>query len=452
MSVTIVVGVVVAVLVIGATLWQDRGRNFRTINLDHLAERITTTIRLLEDSSLTSRREILHRMQRRPFRIKLLHRLPKTTGLLPETNDSVVGLLKLLEQRLGNQILFLDVAAHRAMMHQSRLPLPDHMVGDKHPRLKRSDKSRVHLIVGFGDGSAVDFGFQLPSVRPELPINLLTTVGVLLFAVILVVWLVIRQISHPLDAIANHARNIGVDLKSPPMPEMGPDEVVVVDQSMNQMQRRLGELFEQRATFLAAVSHDLKTPITRLRLRSEFVEDDQLRQKFLRDLDDMEVMVQQTLEFLRDETAQEPIRSINLTAMLEAVMEDIMEATTARIVPELASAVIQGRPLALKRAITNVLQNAVQFGDEVSLYLKERLDFVEIIVIDNGPGIPDDQLSRVFEPFYRLDQSRASTGNGLGLSICQSIVSAHNGEIELSNMQPKGLKVRITIPKNPSNV
>jgi signal transduction histidine kinase len=215
---------------------------------------------------------------------------------------------------------------------------------------------------------------------------------------------------------------------------------------MNSMQRKIRQLFEQRSRFLAAVSHDMRTPITRMRLRAELIDDDELRTRMERDLAEMERMVQETLEFMRDGDSRETLRKVDLNALLDALVEDIAEQGRTVVFEPIGRPVIESRPLALKRCVGNLLSNALRHGVEVQLRVIPCSRGIAIEVLDNGPGIPQAELERVFEPFYRLDKSRGDTGTGLGLSIAKVIAESLGGSLTLENRDSGGLVGRIELP------
>ena len=199
---------------------------------------------------------------------------------------------------------------------------------------------------------------------------------------------------------------------------------------------------------LAAISHDLKTPITRLRLRAEFIDDDDQRGRMLADLDEMEQMIAATLAFARDDAASEPRLKLDLAAMVQGMVEDMQDlgADCSYDGPE--ALVIKGRPVALKRAITNLIDNAVKYGGGARVGLADREGVVRLIIDDDGPGIPEAAFERVFAPFVRLEtsRSRATGGTGLGLAVARAAALAHGGAIALANRPGGGLRVTFTLP------
>jgi signal transduction histidine kinase len=216
------------------------------------------------------------------------------------------------------------------------------------------------------------------------------------------------------------------------------------------MQDRIRHGIEEREHFLAAVSHDLKTPVTRMRLRSELLTDANLRERTLRDLDEMQQMLGGALDFLRGKAADEAQRPIDMLALLESLVDD--QAELGRDIRLLAGADavrFVGRPQALRRAIGNLVDNALKYSRRATLALDDDGKLLRIVVEDEGPGIPDAELERVFEPFHRVDSSRnrETGGVGLGLAIVRQIALDHGGEVTLANRAGGGLRAELRLPR-----
>ncbi|MCU0836981.1 MAG: ATP-binding protein, partial [Chromatiaceae bacterium] len=200
---------------------------------------------------------------------------------------------------------------------------------------------------------------------------------------------------------------------------------------------------------LAAVSHDLKTPITRLRLRADLLDDEELGEKIRRDLDEMQAMVQETLDFMRGTDQHEAIRPTDLMALLESLIEDAGESGQGVRLEGSVERPYSGRPLALKRCIGNLLNNALRYGGEVEVSAQDSSQSVTLRIADRGPGIPPDAIEKVFEPFFRLEGSRGrdSGGAGLGLGIARNIARAHGGDLVLMNRPEGGLVAELKLPR-----
>jgi signal transduction histidine kinase len=214
------------------------------------------------------------------------------------------------------------------------------------------------------------------------------------------------------------------------------------------MQARLSRYLRDRTRILAAMSHDLKTPITRLRLRTELLDDPQVRQKFSKDLEEMEAMVGATLDFMRGVENEERVQRVDVMALLESLQADARELGGRVEIEGTTSAPYEGRPQALKRCLTNLIDNAVKYGKSAQVALDDDPAHLRICVRDEGPGIPEAELGHVFEPFHRLESSRSrdSGGTGLGLSIARNIAELHGGTLVLRNLPGGGLEAILTLP------
>jgi signal transduction histidine kinase len=214
------------------------------------------------------------------------------------------------------------------------------------------------------------------------------------------------------------------------------------------MQTRLRSLIANRTRLLAAISHDLRTPLTLLRLRAEVVENIQEREKMLATITEMDSLIGATLQFARDENTSEPRRPTDLASLLQSIVDDMNDAGLTVRMQHKEPIVYVCQALALKRAVRNLLDNAVKYGGAGTIEIHRSSRAIEIQVDDDGPGIPEAELSRVTEPFYRIEDSRSreTGGVGLGLAIAQSIVQAHGGVLSLSNRQTGGLRATIALP------
>ncbi|MCQ8241950.1 ATP-binding protein [Rhizosaccharibacter radicis] len=291
--------------------------------------------------------------------------------------------------------------------------------------------------------------FADPFLSPTLPVAfLLMTVT----AGVLSIWAV-RRLTRPLRVLATAAEQLGRDVHAPPLPEDGPLEVATAAVAFNTMATRIRRFVNDRTLLLTAIGHDLRTPITRLKLRAEFIEDEELAAKFLADLDELEAMVSATLAFGRDSAAREPMARLDLTALLRTILDEISDMH-----PELAeqlvfaspppSVIVQARPIALKRALSNLVANAAKYGGGARVTMSPpRAGHVAVLIEDDGPGLPPDALERMFEPFVRMEDSRnrETGGTGLGLSIARNIVRGHGGDITLSNRLPHGLRATVML-------
>ncbi len=259
-----------------------------------------------------------------------------------------------------------------------------------------------------------------------------------------------RWVTRPLKVLATAADELGRDINRPPLPESGPLEVNRAARAFNTMQARLARFIDERTRLLTAMSHDLKTPITRMRLRAELLDDDQLREKFEKDLIEMETMVGETLDFMRGLSSHEPEQPIDVMTLLASLQADNEAMGRSVTIDGQVARPWSGAPQLLKRCISNLIDNAVNYGKRAEIWAEEEPDQLIIRVRDHGPGIPDSDIDKVFEPFYRLEASRnrESGGTGLGLSIARNIAQAHGGDLRLRNHEEGGLEATLTLPWN----
>jgi signal transduction histidine kinase len=257
-----------------------------------------------------------------------------------------------------------------------------------------------------------------------------------------------RRFVRPIRQLAAAVRRFGVNPKAPPLAESGPQEFRDVIRAFNTMQAQIQKFVAYRTMMLAAISHDLRTPLTRVRLRGELIDDEIQQARLFRDVDEMQTMVDGALAFFRGDADEEATTTFDLAGVLQTIANDYADQGIAIAYVGPAHAVYCGRPFGLKRAFTNLIDNAVKYATppEIQLYCRER--FVTVLVRDQGPGIPPDALARVFAPFFRVDRSRnrATGGVGLGLTAAQAIISGHGGDITLCNQPTGGLEALVTLP------
>lgn len=274
--------------------------------------------------------------------------------------------------------------------------------------------------------------------------------GITTVALIGAVLLVARRIAEPLRHLAEAAERLGRGEAVAELVEHGPQEVRRAARAFNQMQGRLRRFVEDRTRMLAAISHDLRTPIATLRLRAEEIDDDEAREGVLRPLEELSALAEATLAFAREEGAEEA-RKADLASLVESVASDLAELGRAVIFEDAPRTPLVCRASSLRRAVRNLIENAVAYGGSAQVSLRpdpERRGHVQLVVDDQGPGIPEAELERVFEPFVRLEASRnrRTGGTGLGLSIVRSVARAHGGDAAVENRPGGGLRATLSLP------
>jgi len=303
--------------------------------------------------------------------------------------------------------------------------------------------------VRLSDGQTVLFETEIPRPPASLPLRLLLTLGILLVAVLALSFFAVRWITRPLQLLSSAAEGLGKDIHRPPLPETGPAEVAQAARAFNTMQQRLVRYIEDRSRIFSAMSHDLKTPITRLRLRAELLEDEGQRQRFEQDLKEMEAMVSESLNFMRGLEGSLNRQPVDLMALLEGLQADHAEMGHSVEIEGQTAAPFFGDAALLKRCLNNLIDNAIRYGQGAKVMVDDRAESMNLRIQDEGPGIPELEREKVFEPFYRIEVSRSrdTGGTGLGLSIARSIVERHNGTITLQNRLSGGLEVVVNLPR-----
>lgn len=286
--------------------------------------------------------------------------------------------------------------------------------------------------------------------HPWLNLGFISIAIVLFLALFCLFAWSIKRLALPVASIGEAAKRFGLDVQAPALAVQGPDEVQQVVGAFNEMQNRIRRLLHDRTQMLMAISHDLRTPITRLKLRIEYLKDSDQYERAAEDLDQMDQMINSILSFARDYMSEESSQVFDLQALLLTLCDDLSDAgNDVRFSGPDHRIAFYGRLTALKRAFANLIDNGVKYGGHVFVLLRDHPDFWRIQVQDAGPGIPECERERVFSPFYRLDPARCPnvTGTGLGLSVSRDIVRAAGGDIKLMDASGGGLLVQVDLPK-----
>jgi len=287
--------------------------------------------------------------------------------------------------------------------------------------------------------------------RPWLGPFQMTIVFLVVVLALLGVWAA-RMLTRPLTAFASAAETFSPERDAAPLPENGPVEIRLAAAALNRMRERIKRLVDDRTHMLAAMGHDLRTPVTRLRLRCELIEDEAIKTQMLRDLAQMQAMIESALAFIRDGEASRSASRIDLAADLQSICDtfaDMGQTVTYEGPPHLT---MTARSDELHRAVTNLVDNALRHGT-TTLRLRTQDGHIVIEVEDNGPGIPDAQKAAMLEPFVRGDAARGmndTTGFGLGLPIARTVAQAHGGTLSLHDRAPHGLIARMALPAKTS--
>lgn len=330
-------------------------------------------------------------------------------------------------------------------------PAPEHCLTRNEER--PSTESCEALLIVLKDGSALKQTIfpSRPTPHP-IPAEVYYYLVLFLACIAALAFLVSRMTIRPLQQLAKAANSLGQDINRPALKEGGPKEILQAIRAFNFMQTKIRDHIQQRTHMLAAITHDLQTPLTRLRLRLEKVADLDLRDKLVGDLSTMQSMVKEGLDLARSMDSNEIMQALDIDSLLDSLCEDARDAGHDLRLLDKSNATVMARPQSLKRCLNNLIDNAIKYGQSAELALHRSQEggqnYLHISIRDSGPGIPPDQLERVFEPFYRVESSRSrdTGGTGLGLTIALNIARQHHGKLELKNRPEGGLEVILSLP------
>lgn len=454
-------GLVLAEAITALVLTRDRGELIQRTAGIHSAQRIAGIVRVLESMTPQQRRDTAAALDTPGSRISLtLPPLPTTADDSSTTGSAMflVALRYYLDADRDIRLRLTNAQGEQPFAATDPAAVGMPMNRGMHDMMMRHmteaglalPSGGHHLIqVQLRDGQWVSFGEQLPEGIAAWPLRIMVALGLVLLILGLVALLAVRWIVRPLAYLAASARALGEDLQRPPLVEEGPEEVRGTLHAFNIMQQKIRRFVDERSRFLAAISHDLKTPITRLRLRSGLLEDSELQAKFERDLEEMETLVQGILDFMRDQSGHGELQAMDINDLLETLQIDGEESGATVTLDGRASRSFYCQPVSMRRLITNLVDNAVKYGGRADITVMDSADELRIVIADNGRGIPESDLGRVFEPFTRIDDSRNRElgGSGLGLSIARNIAQAHGGTLNLRNREDGGLVAEIVLPR-----
>jgi len=333
-----------------------------------------------------------------------------------------------------------------------------------HQDIRTADVEAILVSVELRDGRWVNIRTARLEEPPPWAGKTLQLLGLLLAVVIAGGLLLARRMARPMARLAEASNRLGLGQGQPQLAEEGPREIRQTIQAFNQMQERLQRHIQDRSRMLAAVSHDLRTPITTLRLRAEYIDDAEMREKTLGTLAEMEAILSAAVEFARDEAVDETSRATDLAALVQSLVDDHADLGGDVSYRRPDRSILHCRPVALRRALNNLIDNALKYGGSARVHLLEpgghpsqgenRVDGGRgsrgrvILIDDDGPGIPEADLDKVLEPFVRLEASRSreTGGTGLGLAVARTIVHAHGGTLTLTNRPQGGLRAAVQLP------
>lgn len=398
------------------------------------AIRLATVARLLDAAEPDQRADILHAAARSLPTLRIAPWDGAAPAAGAEGGLEHHPLVERLRDGFGRPLAIADLA-------------PDH------------DRSQTgHLLIGMTTPAGARLRAMLPDDVPRRPAQgpIIFTFVFLGVSLTLLSFWATRALTAPLAGLAAAAEAFGTAEEPPPLPKRGPEEVLALARALDRMRARVLRLLDDRTQMLAAISHDLRTPITRLRLRAEFIEDERAREMTLRDLDQMNGLVESALSYVRDGQGGKPDSEtslIDLASVVQTVCDGFSDIGAAVSLERSRHVLVRGRPDDLQRAITNLVDNAVKYGGGARLVMGPSgpadRPGVAVEVLDDGPGIPDAERSAMLQPFVRGDRARnldSASGFGLGLSIVLAIVEGHGGRLRLENRPGGGFCARIELP------
>ncbi|WP_432731123.1 ATP-binding protein [Variovorax sp. W6] len=414
----IVVGLAIAQLLTFMAIGYERGIAMRELMMIGIERDIASSVAILDRLPAAEREGWLARLERRNYRFMLGG---SAEGKAPDTPSS---------QQFATAIT--DAMRPFEIVKVGQVSNPP---------------QGLQIQVRLSDGSSL----VVHARRVDMPVS--SWVMWLLWTQLLVLavcaWYAVRLVTRPLAQLADAADELGPDLKGQQLAEEGPTEVRHAARAFNAMQKRIAGYMAERVEILAAISHDLQTPITRMRLRTDLMDDGHDRDKFRQDLDAMHALVREGVTYARTlHGATEPPRRVDADALFESMVADYEDSGEQVLLEGRAGEPIVTRPNALRRILTNLIDNALKFGTDVRLQVHAGAgNRLTLAVVDNGPGIPPDQLENVLKPFYRVEGSRNRNtgGTGLGLAIAQQLATAMGAELTLRNRDEGGLEARLTM-------
>lgn len=408
-------GMVVAHLMSFAVLFSERYMSARQVMLGTLETDVSTSIAILDRLPAAERPQWLPRVNRGNYQYILGPGLPGVPEMTQRGKD------------IADRI-----------MEASRLPVTVESIP--------GDGKRVQAHVTLSDGSplTIDVHPRMTPIAEWLPYVLVLQ----LLLLVLCCGFAVRLAIRPLVALADAADALNPNGKSPPLDETGPTELARAARAFNAMRDRIARFVEERVQILAAISHDLQTPITRMKLRAEMADDSEEKRKMVHDLGEIETLVQEGLAYARTTSGEgEKASRIDLGSFIESLVYDYQDTGKAVSIQQNVGGAIVTRPHALRRILTNLIDNAIKFGGAAELDVRREHDTVLIQVLDRGAGIPEDKLEAVLQPFVRLEGSRnrETGGSGLGLAIASQLTTAIGGSLRLRNREGGGLAAEIRL-------
>jgi signal transduction histidine kinase len=436
----LILTLVIAQIVTFALFSGERISAFREVHREDILARLGALVELLEEAPSDLHERLVMATSSGGFRVAL-----SETPDVESNADDDARLRNQLAEATGRPVEDVYVKVERRGPPWRWRRERDERRGPPGPRHRPPPWAEASIMLT--DGTWLNAEVQPPPI-PRLGVAFLASFVISAAAVGAVGAFGVRLASAPLRRLAGAADRLGRGERFEPLPETGPEETRQANVAFNRMRERIDRFVRDRTAMLAAIAHDLRTPITSLRLRAEFVDDEETKEKILETLAEMQAMTDAVLAFARGDAESEETRRIDVTALAESLVEDAAESGRDVTFEDSPPVTLTCRQLALKRAIGNLLDNAGFYGTRARVRVERAADEVRIVVDDDGPGIPEAQLEHVFDPFVRLEgsRSRETGGAGLGLAITRSIARAHGGDVRLENRAEGGLRAVLSLP------
>ncbi|WP_412509345.1 ATP-binding protein [Roseovarius sp. SYSU LYC5161] len=432
----LILGAFLAAQVISIWLFADeRGAAIRAAQRFETVERAEAVARALDAAPAESRESILAAVNSRLVRF--------STGDAPLVETGRMELPALG----GGDIRATEITVSP---HDGRPAEPPAAFAWLHERMRAAGVApvefRISIPLAGDDWLNVQARFQRPDIQapPALMGATLLSLSLLMAAL----WVGLGRITRPLRQLADAADGFGLDAPAPEMPRHGPREVRALSDALGRMHGRLTAMIADRTRMLAALGHDLRSPITALRVRAEMVDDDETRERMAATLDEMQEMVDSTLAYARGVSTDQPMETCDLALLVGELADELSETGPQIAVMSSEPVRAEVRRTAVRRALRNLMENAQRYGSRARVSVTQVGDRAEMLIEDEGPGIPEQDLEKVFDPFTRLETSRSreTGGIGLGLPIARAILRAHGGDVVLSNRAEGGLRATVHLP------
>jgi signal transduction histidine kinase len=435
---------------------QQRTASNNLLELFRLSDRAYSLVKLMYAASPDQRIQLARGLSNATFQVTVTDE-PIIKSAIPfddnmaELEDVVVGRLSkfgVLEARIYRESAGPDLARDA----------PDDDSADGMGEIEKefldladdiSQSARLVASIEFKDGQWLNFVMPLTPVGPLISTESLALLGAVAALVVIVTIWSLRRLTAPYRTLESAVKRIGADLKSPPLPEEGGREYRSAAHAVNTMQAQLREYVEDREQLAAALAHDLRTPLTRIKLRLELLRNGKVRQALMNDLGDIEAIARSVVDFATHEIREEKPERIDFWSLVDSVADAYPQVTFENNGAGTRDLVCTGRPVALRRCVTNLVDNAVAYGERARLTLAGDAQDIVLTIDDDGPGIPKERLEQVFRPFTRVEASRnrQTGGFGLGLTIARAIARGSGGEIRLENREGGGLRTELRIPR-----